>query len=59
MYGFIDLNNGRSIDVSMVKTMIMLIVVMIGPIELSAKIDNKKARDATVVIAMAAKPKQQ
>ena len=59
MYGFIALNNGRSIDVRIVNTMIMLIVVIIGPIEFSAKIDNKKAREATVVMAIAAKAKEQ
>ena len=48
---------GISIEERIVNTMMMLIVVMIGPIEFSAKMDKRNARDATVVMAMAAKPK--
>jgi hypothetical protein len=54
-----DRNKGRSIDERIVNTIIMLIVVIIGPIEFSANMDSKNARDATVVIAIAAKPNEQ
>ena len=59
MYGFIDVNKGKSIDVRMVKTMIIVIVAMMGPIEFSAKIESRNDNAATVVIAIAANPKQQ
>src|SRR5688500_13283036 len=51
------LNNGRSIVVRMVKTITILIVLTMGPIEFSANSDNKKERAATAVIAIAAKAK--
>ena len=41
----------------MVKNTIALIVATIGPIEFSANTERKKPSAATVVIAMAAKPK--
>lgn len=53
--GFIALKKGISIVVKMVQTMITLIAAMIGPIEFSAKTENKKASAATVIMERAAK----
>ena len=44
----------EAISESMVKTITMLMVDTIGPIELSAKIESKNASAATVVSATAA-----
>ena len=50
------LKKGISIVVKIVETIITLMAAMIGPIEFSAKTENKKASDATVIIDKAAKP---
>lgn len=55
--GLIVLKMGISMVVRIVKRMITLIVETIGPIEFSAKMESRKESAATVVMAMAAKPK--
>jgi len=55
-YGFMETNKGSSIVVRIVNTMMTLIVATIGPMAFSAKTDKRKEREATVVMAMAAKP---
>lgn len=50
------MKNGISIVVKMVETTITLIAAMMGPIEFSAKTENKKASEATVTIDNTAKP---
>ena len=57
MYGLIGSNIGSSSEEKIVKKMITLIVDTIGPIELSANTESNNASAATVVIAIAAKPK--
>lgn len=55
--GLIALKMGISSVLRMVNTIITLIVETIGPIEFSANIESRNASAATVVMAIAAKPK--